>query len=294
MVDDTRTWKGVLAGARNGDCIRLTGPTRVTETLDWPDVSGLRIVGPAAVPFPSGNPRKETFDDIGAGIWADFDGPLFRFHTALGMGGASMENLTLWRPYGGSHSPGSVAVQWVYGGRFVRGFRIANCAMRGFEKAMEVTAPEFPTTAKEVLGNLQVTGCNIQGNGRLYENSDRTRVNGFLFRDNDAGQNGVTRMGGLFVRGTCLSFLHNILEGQRNALHVVDSSYFVTVGEGNYFEANTGDFVVCLSMCQKIRYEYNSVGRPKMDRPVLIERCAGGDVYGEAEMVDCKDVRRHK
>lgn len=129
-------------------------------------------------------------------------------------------------------------------GQFHRDYTFMRCGMFGFSAVYDMY--DATGTGTKQFAGLKSINCNINRNGHIAINSNSTQWNGFLFQQNEAGQNGVTTGEVINLRGQDIVINDgNILEGQPNTIRVA-GNYKGTIIEGNYFEANSGDYVITL------------------------------------------------
>lgn len=123
-------------------------------------------------------------------------------------------------------------------------------------------------------GIVRITRSSIMHNERILDFSDNVQINGFTFTDNEAGQNGYTSGGGINIRAHNATIVGNIFEGQRNALKI-RGAYRGIVVKGNYFEANTGSYLVNLSNARFVDFGPNAnLGlHVKLDQTYVLSSC---------------------
>jgi hypothetical protein len=132
-------------------------------------------------------------------------------------------------------------------GDFHRDYSFQQCGMFGFSAVFDMY--DDSGVGVKQFASLKVVDCNINRNGHIAINRDNTQWNGFLFQRNEAGQNGIGLAAGvpvMDVRGQNVVINGgNLLEGQPNTIRV-SGNFKGLIIEGNYFEGNSGDFVIDL------------------------------------------------
>jgi hypothetical protein len=123
-------------------------------------------------------------------------------------------------------------------GGFQRDYSFTRCAIHGFTSAFDT----YGVDADPAMGVLKVHDCSINRNSYIARNITG-QWNGFVFTRNEAGQNGIR---GLDIKAQAVTISENILEGQPNPVRVGGTYRGIRIS-GNYFEANTGEYVVQLN-----------------------------------------------
>jgi hypothetical protein len=154
------------------------------------------------------------------------------------VGGFSAEDISFSRP---QTAPTTARIERCFGwncGNFQYDFTFNRVAIFGFVSAFDVYKTSGNITDQQAA--LRVTNSNINGNNWIARTLDGTVWNGFIFKDNCAGQNGFeTGTGGIDITGTSVVIDDNIMEGQRDPIRVTGLNSPVRV-VGNYFEHCTG------------------------------------------------------
>lgn len=122
-------------------------------------------------------------------------------------------------------------------GNFHRDYTFDKVGIHGFTSAIDT----YNTGGDTAFGAIKITKCAINRNGYIARNLTG-QWNGFVFEQNEAGQN---LTGGIDIKAQACSILRNMLEGQPNAVRVT-GNYRATIIEGNYFEQNSGAYVIQL------------------------------------------------
>lgn len=121
-------------------------------------------------------------------------------------------------------------------GAFQRDFTFDNCGIHGFTSAFDV----YGVGSNTEMGLLKVRSCNINRNTWIARTLNGTQWNGFVFRDNEAGQNGYSAgQGGIAISAHACAIEDNCMEGMRDPVKLNGAYRGVRV-VGNYFEANIG------------------------------------------------------
>ena len=127
-------------------------------------------------------------------------------------------------------------------GSFHRDYEIFQGGVFGFSAVADMY--DDSGTGVKQFAAFKMIGCNVNRNGYIAINSDNTQWNGFVFQRNEAGQNGVGTGGVMDIRGQNIVINDgNLLEGQANAFKI-NGNFRALIFEGNYFEANSADYVV--------------------------------------------------
>lgn len=122
-------------------------------------------------------------------------------------------------------------------GNFHRDYTFDRVGVHGFTSAFNT----YNTGGDTAFGLIKITNCSINRNGYIARNLTG-QWNGFVFENNDAGQQTV---GGLHINAQAASIKYNSMEGQPDTIYVNGNYRGVTI-EGNYFELNSGSYVVRL------------------------------------------------
>ena len=136
-----------------------------------------------------------------------------------------------------SGSVPTAAIGWDGSGNFHRDYVFNRCGIHGFTSAFDT----YNTGGDTSFGLLKVTNCVISRNNYIARNVTG-QWNGFLFANNEAGQN-IT--GGIDVKGQAVTVAYNSLEGQPNAVKVTGNYRAVNI-IGNYFEVCSGAYIIHL------------------------------------------------
>lgn len=115
-----------------------------------------------------------------------------------------------------------------------RGTLLRKCAAKGFANVFiaDVPTANFITTASVVVDN-----CVFRGNTNAVNSVERSFGLRFVGNQSEAG----ARITGSWDAGVTIT--DNMLEGQSNPINI-DSPAASVVIENNYFEANSGDYIV--------------------------------------------------
>lgn len=129
------------------------------------------------------------------------------------------------------------AFGWDCSGVFMRDFTFEQCGIYGFTSAFDVYRP---SGSMAEMGLFKAINCNINRNQWIARTLDGTQWNGFLFRDNEAGQNGYSvGQGGIAIAAHSCSIENNCMEGMRDPVKITGNYRGISI-RGNYFEANVG------------------------------------------------------
>lgn len=129
------------------------------------------------------------------------------------------------------------AFGWDCSGVFMRDFTFEQCGIYGFTSAFDVYRP---SGSMAEMGLFKAINNNINRNQWIARTLDGTQWNGFLFRDNEAGQNGYSvGQGGIAIAAHSCSIENNCMEGMRDPVKITGTYRGISV-RGNYFEANVG------------------------------------------------------
>ena len=132
----------------------------------------------------------------------------------------------------------TAAIAFDGSGNFQRDFTFDNVGIHGFTSAFDT----YNTGGDTAFGLIKIRNCAINRNGHIARNLTG-QWNGFVFENNEAGQN---LNGGLDIKAQAASILRNALEGQPNPVRI-NGNYRAPHIAGNYFELNSGDYVIELS-----------------------------------------------
>lgn len=126
------------------------------------------------------------------------------------------------------------------------------------------------------IGSLRITNSNIMYNLFIAQCDGGGQINQFVFRDNDAGQNGYGEgQGGLDIRAIAACIEGNILEGQRDPIKVTGAYRGISV-RANYFEANVGVACVQLDGVSEFDVGCNTFLSVSTDYNVFLKNCGMG------------------
>lgn len=123
-------------------------------------------------------------------------------------------------------------------GNFHRDYVFERCGIHGFTSAFDT----YNTGGDMAFGVIRIAHCTISRNNWIARNLTG-QWNGFVFRENEAGQN---LTGGFDLKGHSIVIVGNLLEGQPNVIKV-SGNFRNTHIEDNYFEATSGAYTVWLS-----------------------------------------------
>lgn len=122
-------------------------------------------------------------------------------------------------------------------GNFHRDFTFERVGIHGFTSAFDT----YNTGGDTAFGLLKVINCTINRNGYIARNLTG-QWNGFVFEKNEAGQN---TSGGVDIKAQAASIRQNSMEGQPNPVKIQGIYRGIEIA-GNYFELNSGSYVVHL------------------------------------------------
>ena len=136
-------------------------------------------------------------------------------------------------------------------GAFRRDFLIENATITGFNSALGMIASSVESGSSETsMGMLRIINCSIMHNSFISQNT-YGQWNGFIFENNDAGQNGyLVGQGGISLKGHTVSICNNILEGIRDPIFV-EGNFRGLVIKNNYFEACVG--LACINVWDSLQ-----------------------------------------
>jgi hypothetical protein len=162
-------------------------------------------------------------------------------------------------------------------GAFQRDFTFDGCGIHGFTSAFDV----YGVGASTEMGLLKVRSCNINRNTWIARTLNGTQWNGFVFRDNEAGQNGfLAGQGGISVSAHACAIEDNCMEGMRDPIKIAGSYRGVRVA-GNYFESNVGRACVELASIRGSYFvgpnTYLDINNANLAHKVLLQNCGLGD-----------------
>jgi hypothetical protein len=123
-------------------------------------------------------------------------------------------------------------------GNFHRDYVWERCGIHGFTSAFDT----YNTGGDMAFGVARISHCTISRNNWIARNITG-QWNGFVFRENEAGQN---LTGGFDLKGHSITIVDNLLEGQPDVIKV-SGNYRGTRIEGNYFESTSGSYTLWLS-----------------------------------------------
>lgn len=123
-------------------------------------------------------------------------------------------------------------------GNFHRDYVFERCGIHGFTSAFDT----YNTGGDMAFGVIRIAHCTISRNNWIARNLTG-QWNGFVFRENEAGQN---LTGGFDLKGHSITIVDNLLEGQNDVIKV-SGNFRDTHIEGNYFEATGGSYTIWLS-----------------------------------------------
>jgi hypothetical protein len=127
-------------------------------------------------------------------------------------------------------------------GMFQRDFTFDKCGIHGFTSAFDI----YGAGGMIEMGLLKVRNCNINRNTWIARTLNGNQWNGFVFRENEAGQNGYSLgQGGIAIAAHACAIEDNCMEGMRDPVKITGSYRGVRV-VGNYFEANVG--LACIQL----------------------------------------------
>jgi hypothetical protein len=173
------------------------------------------------------------------------------------------------------------ALAWDTSDCFLRNFGFERCSVHGFTSAFDVYRRKGP---KNSAGLFRAQACTINRNKWIARTLDGTQWNGFIFRDNEAGQNGyLPGQGGIDIAAHNVVISGNCLEGQRDPVRLYGAMQGATV-DSNYFEGNVGNALIHL---QNLKGPFDvgansvfEVDRTKLTHLVLLTNCGQGRVLG--------------
>lgn len=123
-------------------------------------------------------------------------------------------------------------------GNFHRDYVWERCGIHGFTSAFDT----YNTGGDMAFGVARISHCTISRNNWIARNLTG-QWNGFVFRENEAGQQ---LTGGFDIKGHSITIVDNLLEGQPDVIKISGNFRGIRV-EGNYFEATTGGYTLWLS-----------------------------------------------
>lgn len=128
---------------------------------------------------------------------------------------------------------------------FSRDFVFEDMTVSGCQVAFNLVGS--PDDGSEgAAGVIRIVRCSIQNNQWIALTGADLHWNGFTYVQNDSGHNGFSgNAGGINIAGENISICDNVMETTQNAVCVY--GYQSVVVRNNYFEANTGDYVICIN-----------------------------------------------
>lgn len=246
VSDSTSAFQAAINALPDGGTINVPfGTYTLTSTVSFPN-GNIQIVGANFVHQWS----KPYFTDVGTTIKIAHTGNGFdlmnRTTNTITTNNITFKGLTV---VGNSDvSRSASAFYWDMGGEasFSRGFFFQNVGIRWFTRAFHAIkgTPTAGNLTQGQLGDLQIVQSNIQFCDYIIDTitsgANYVQVNGFTFNRNDAGNN----TNGMRVSMFGGEINNNILEGQADTILVLNSRSFEIAN--NYFEVNSGDFVIKL------------------------------------------------
>lgn len=161
--------------------------------------------------------------------------------SAAGKGDISFANLAIASLEAGKVP--SAAFGWDTSPHFLRNFTFYDCSIHGFRSAFDIYSSG---KGEKQVGVINIEKCTINRNLWIMRTLDGTIINALKFVDNEAGQNGyLPSQGGLSISAHSVDIFSNIMEGNRDPIHIFGSMRGVRAG-GNYFEACVGDALIKL------------------------------------------------
>jgi hypothetical protein len=296
--DDTEAMQMALNSLRNGTGLCLKGVYRTTRPLHLPSIEpplrGAMIFGRQSTAFPL-FPSHEHHGRLrspylSSAIVVDHNGPAFLMSTATAARGIRIERLTMIGLSG--ETDAFVFQQSGKGYYWIRDFRFTDVAIRGFRNAFVVKGASQKD--KAAVGNLQILGCNIQGNKNILVCENDRRINLLRFVGNDAGQNSNhcddPRM---VIAGRSIIIKDNFLEGQKKPLRVCDYSRTVQI-IGNDFERIKGTCIT-VTTSQDVVVGPNFFTNCPDEPLVCLQGCKWGTVRQKrfSELMDCTEMELH-
>ena len=174
------------------------------------------------------------------------------------------------------------------GGTFRRDYLFERVSVQRFSKAFY-----FHNTVgsgDSAWGMVKIIDSSIMHNDRITDWANAVQVNHFVFENNEAGNNGYNPgVGGIRIQAHAASIRNNILEGTRDPVEV-DNSYKGVIVANNYFEANTGSFLVKLLACRGVQIGPNSNQgvHVNLDQTYVLDQCT--DVTRISDSVHPKSI----
>lgn len=242
IADDTRAIQAAIdsisQNSRSGGTVFFSrGVYRKTATLD---IRSENIRLGAAGKRNCQTILDPTVIDGPGMIYSDHADACIKLVNSESCNGFQLDGITL---LGNTSNRGSAGVLFYSDNatKFRRDFSFDESAVAGFECGILV---DRASGMHNSWGVLKVTNCSVKDNRWLAKTDNGTQWNGFLFRFNEAGNNGYqVGEGGIYVSAHCAMICDNILEGQRDAVRV-SGGYGACRVAGNYFEANVGDYCI--------------------------------------------------
>jgi hypothetical protein len=178
-------------------------------------------------------------------------------------------------------------------GQFNRDFVFEDMSVTGCGVAFNLFAASADTGGSlGSAGVIRIVRCSVQHNYWIALTGPALHWNGFVYQQNDSGQNGFDPgSGGIDVAGANVSICDNVLEGTRNAVRI-SGGYQSAVVANNYFEANPGDYCICIDGSQgPWVVGPNSFNRITATHAVLAVNTARGVSHDPAWLRSCINVQ---
>ena len=169
-------------------------------------------------------------------------------------------------------------------GNFHRDYTFDRVGVHGFTSGWDT----YNTGGDLAFGLIKIIDCTINRNNWIARNLTG-QWNGFVFERNEAGQNGaIAGRGGIDIKAQACSIKNNALEGQRDTIRVTGNYRGLEIS-GNYFEVNSGDYVISLVETVGARIGVNFWQSITATEPLQL-RFAAGTVIDDNMSPSCDAV----
>jgi len=173
-----------------------------------------------------------------------------------------MEDMNIATVEAGSMPTSGVA--WKSSSQFQTDFTFSRVAINGFTSAFDVY-----NAGGQGVGLVTVNDCVITRNTYVWRNLDSQIVNVLRFTGNQAGQN----TNGMTLLGDDIIISGNNFESNADAI-LLTSTYTGLQITSNYFEANSGSYLIKLIFCNGGVIENNFISTTTTDDDIVLFRCA--------------------
>jgi hypothetical protein len=157
----------------------------------------------------------------------------------------------------------TAAIAWKSGAEFQTDYTFNRVAITGFTSAFDV----FNSGGLGV-GLVTINDCSITRNTHIWRNLDGQIVNVLRFTGNQAGQN----TNGMTLEGSDIIIDGNNFESNANVITMTGTYTGFRVAN-NYFEANTGAYLIRLVFCNGAVIENNFNFNSTASDDIVLNKC---------------------